>query len=163
MIRKIEISKNEMRVHYDSQKEAFNVYTRFYEYECRESYVIENVLVYNLTNVKYPFVKLEQILIWGAGETYTYKRNCVDVGKLIENLNLTVVKGNIFRLSLVNVEDDTIGRLEFGCWQFGRLMKISDEDDITITLRNSNMDKFVHKVTLDDRFKIVIDIGKIDF
>ena len=163
MLRRVKFNNEAIEIKYDSNEEALDIYGRLYDFEKRVSYVVDDSLVYELEKDDYIFYKISQFLIYSSGEAYSHKRQCVDVGELVEWLDVTAVSGNLFRLSLINNEYNTVGKLGFGCWQFGRMLSFNDKNKVTVSLRNSNMDEFKHEIVLDEKYTVVIDIGEVKF
>ena len=163
MLRRIKFNNEVIEVKYDTNEEALDVYGRLYDFEKRVSYVVDNSLVYKLERDVYIFNKISQFLIYSNDEAYSYKRQCVDIGELVEWLDITAINDNLFRLSLIDNEYNTVGKFGFGCWQFGKMLSFNDKNKITVILKNSNMDDFKHEIILDKKYTVVIDIAEAKF
>ena len=95
------------------------------------------------------------------------ERFCKDEGTYCtEHLQAVAHATNLFRVTVHN-EHGTIGVDGFGCWQFGKILQIDEiRGGIELSLRNSNLDLFVHKLAFFEENEdkaIEIDFGKFQF
>ena len=171
IIRKIEFSYRYVKVEYQSEKEAVKIFNKMNDWDIVE--IHDNTLTYRYEKPNHLFLQLKEFLIWSSGESYSYKRHLVDTtGKIITYLDLVVENGYLFQVSLerTNKYGERHFVSSFGIWQFGRMLSIhdndtihfSDENPITVTLKNSNLDGHINMIEYDERNIVTIKMMKVE-
>lgn len=170
MFKKIEFSKGYIKVEYQTKEETVKIFNKMNTWDIVE--IDENVLTYRFEKPHHLFLQLEEFLIWSTNETYSHKRNLVDTGKVTTWLDLTVKDGYLFKVSLQrkNNYGEKYFVSDFGIWQFGRMLSIhdndtihfSDENPVTLTLRNSNVEHHINEIEYNERNIITIEMMKIE-
>lgn len=170
MFKKIEFGRGYIKVEYQTKEETVKIFNKMNTWNIVE--IDENVLTYRFEKPHHLFLQLKEFLIWSTNEMYSYKKHLVDTGKVTTWLDLTVNDGYLFKVSLkkVNKFGEKYFSSDFGIWQFGRMLSIhdndtinfSDENPVTLSLKNSNVEHLIHKIEYDEKNIVTIEMVKIE-
>lgn len=164
----MKLNKKEISIICDNHSEASRVYDRVVstDHEREVCSIVDNVFVYSLKNSKHIFIVVEQLfkLFVDGNYSVTLVDKVVDGDYVVLDIFESVAKDDdLFRVSLVN-DAGTVGRIGFGCWQFGRILTLKEYvGGFSVILRNSNLDECIHCLEFGDGFSIVIDLCSVSF
>ena len=158
-MKSIKFNNQQVTITYETEEKAQKVYGWvFYNHEYEQVILEGNTIVFNYQGLRFLDGFIADILAKTSDANTS--TNLLENGANIIKTTTAIASDNkIFKITYTN-ERGTTGEYGFGCWQYGRILTINDE--LEVTLRNSNMDEFKHTLKFE-KGEVLIEIGEIQF
>lgn len=165
-MKSIKFDNHKIVITYHTEEQAQKVYNWvFYNHEYEQVTLTGNTITFNYQGLRFLDDFIAEIFAKTSEAktsetiTQTTVNNPTTNFKTTTTTTSVAPTNKIFKITYTN-ERGTIGQYGFGCWQYGRILTINN--DLILTLRNSNMDEFEHTLQFE-KGEVLIEIGEIRF
>ena len=158
-MKSIKIDNQKIEVTYTTEEQAQKTYNWvFYKHEYENVNLEGNKITFYYQGLRFVDGFIADILA-KTSDANTSTNLLENEANITKTTTAIASNNKIFKITYTN-ERGTIGKYGFGCWQYGRILTINDE--LELTLRNSNMDEFKHTLKFE-KGEVLIEIGEIQF